>query len=144
MNDNTNPFKLNEDNINIGLDDTCTVSANFLRTHTGTVKEKAGSCYVCGKHGNITHWHHCVPLKDISKYMRHGVSITSFPMVALCPNCHSYVHKWLNNDFLSVLEANQIENSITNEELEKIKQIAKVRDDFSNIVFRKICNLLKE
>lgn len=140
-------LKLKEHDIVVSPQETSVkIDAAFVRQHIETTPKKSEACYVCGKHIDITHWHHCIPLEEIAKYVNYGVlaEVKSIPIVPLCPNCHAYVHKWLKNDFLAVMRANRIEKSITDEEFVKIKEIAKIRDDFIDLVVKKIIEMQGE
>jgi hypothetical protein len=53
------------------------------------------NCHICKKHGGITHWHHITPIEDQLKMLDNNEIEDDFKnlMVALCPNCHTYLHK---------------------------------------------------
>lgn len=55
-------------------------------------KRKKAPCYVCGKHRQISHWHHTTPLKDIKGELEYWAGET-VDLVSLCPNCHAIIHK---------------------------------------------------
>lgn len=70
------------------------VSASKLRRHHNYAKEP---CRICGKHSDITQWHHVLPLKECAKSLNifKGIEF-NVPLVCLCPNCHAYAHKHFN------------------------------------------------
>ena len=57
------------------------------------------SCFVCGKHAEITEAHHLVPLQFLKVFMNMQVCVTGFynELIHLCPNHHTYMHVFENN-----------------------------------------------
>lgn len=51
-------------------------------------------CFICGKHGSITEAHHTIPLKDVAALLAAWGSLPEPPVVWLCPNCHTYLHRY--------------------------------------------------
>ncbi len=54
---------------------------------------KRKKCYICNQHKLITELHKCVPNKYVKKQDKKLFLNSEY---YLCPNCHTYVHKYLD------------------------------------------------
>ena len=101
-----------------------TTSAAALRKQHKKPKTEHEPCYVCGKHRTITQQHHIISLKKCAEiFNRTAIKKVNAPLIWLCPNCHSYIHRLLKLDFISVMREARIYQSISEEELSQLIEI---------------------
>lgn len=84
--------------------------------------------YVCGKHSSVTQWHHVLPFEELSFYIS-AWELEKFiepPTVPLCPTCHAYVHKAIDNPNRVYDESFEL----SNEEAERMKKIICMKFNF--------------
>lgn len=51
-------------------------------------------CFICGEHEDITQAHHVMPLSKVKIFLEQGHFIEEPPIVWLCSNCHTRVHRF--------------------------------------------------
>ena len=107
------------------------VKGSDLRARCKSQKQKV-PCYVCRKHSDIVQHHHVYPLKNLSVHItaRQLSEFIEPPTIALCPTCHAYIHKLMDNpEFL-------YSESIDLTELEKnrILDIIDMQNDFLGLL----------
>lgn len=77
-------------------------------------------CFICGKHKAITEAHHTIPLKELVRLLEAWGKLPEPPIVWLCPNCHTYVHRW----------GSIPPEELTQAVLEKISLIQKIGEEY--------------
>ena len=111
------------------------ITAKLLRSHeTRTSKEEQKDCKICGKHKEITHLHHVLPLKDAAKWLNLGyLEEINISCVWLCPNCHSYIDKIMkgHNMYLAI-------KVFSDDEYKNLLEVLKMRDDLESALYKKI------
>lgn len=68
------------------------IRSHVIRKQCASHKNRQ-PCFICGKHHSITEAHHVVPLKDVAFLLESWGNLEEPPIVWLCPNCHTYIHK---------------------------------------------------
>ena len=58
-------------------------------------KQKNNKCYICESNGIITEEHHINPQKNRKEHLKKR-GIYKSKLVYVCPNCHSFIHKFIN------------------------------------------------
>ena len=85
-------------------------------------KYKNEECYICEKHKYITELHHVISFSDCKlEYEIYGEYKTK--LVWLCPNCHSYLHKYLKNWNIFDEEKMLSMQNFTEKEFKKITKL---------------------
>lgn len=69
------------------------IRSSDLRRQCASHKNRK-PCFICGRHQSITEAHHTITLKEISQLLMSWGSLPEPPVVWLCPNCHTYVHRF--------------------------------------------------
>lgn len=102
------------------------IKSSDLRKRCSIAKRKT-TCFICGKHSLVVQRHHVYPLSDLSVHVtaRQLKQCIEPPTVCLCPTCHSYVHKAMNNPEL-IYDFTDLSNS----EQERVKEILVMQLDF--------------
>lgn len=102
------------------------LKASDLRNNKKFKESKQEPCFVCGKHRAITQSHHLITLKKCAEIMNQtSVKSINAPLIWLCPNCHSYVHKLISLDFISVAREERIYKSISKSEYDLLVAIGR-------------------